>query len=243
MSILYITCVGSTAAKTPFYWEGARQRFQYTESIVLCGRPQVDAVTRFLDPNSTLIVLEHPFRGAEGYREAIRDILKTVTSLITFYKKRGVELDEIVVNSTGGTEKMSCIIKDCVSILREVHPCVSHYWGSRDGYSEPEYTRKPEIDNADFLPPSGKFFPEPVEIPYYETNAVNTFTEVKGVPEVKTGKKKAFRYEASLQIKSGIAIPLIVSFLLIAGYEFLHGRPFGAGLSMFFAMLFFLDME
>lgn len=150
MPILYIASIGQTAATKKQYWNDAREYFRYTESIVVCGKNLVENVTRFLDANANLIVIDHPFRGMEDYAKTVDSIVTQAVDLIVFYRKRGCDLDEIVVNTAGGTEKMSCIIKDAVDILKKIAPCVTHVWGSIHGYHT-QYTVKTDISSDDIL--------------------------------------------------------------------------------------------
>lgn len=172
MSIIYIASVGQTAATQSHYWDDAKEYFKYTESILLCGKNLVDQVGRFLDPNTNLVILESPFYGMEGYSKAVGAIVMQAVDLIVFYRKHGCELDEIVVNTAGGTEKMSCIIKDAVDILKQIVPYVTHVWGARHGYKT-IYTVKSNINAEDIISKANHFLnkaeqTEPNELDYFQ---------------------------------------------------------------------------
>ena len=145
MSIIYVASIGQTAALQRHYWDDAKAYFHYTESVIVCGQNLVEQASRFLDSNANLVVIQQQFRGADGYVGAVKDIAKQVMDIVDFYEKMGQSIDEIVVNTAGGTEKMSCIIKDALDLLRRLFPYVTHVWGSTSGY-QTVYTIKPKID-------------------------------------------------------------------------------------------------
>jgi len=188
MSIIYVASIGQTAANRRQYWADAKERFRYTESVVICGKNLVEQVSRFLDHNCNLVIIDSPFHGRDGYVPAIKDVVKQVMDIVDFYEKMGQEIDEIVVNTSGGTEKMSCIIKDALDILRELFPYVTHVWGSTDGY-QTVYTVKPKFDPAEItekIRNRGKLNKEePVELPIPETKrVVETQPIIKSEPVV-----------------------------------------------------------
>jgi len=148
MSIIYVASIGQTAATKKYYWRDAKERFRYTESVVICSKNLVEEVSRFLDKNTNLIVVDSPFYGMDGYSKTVEMIVRQVMDIVFFYRKKGHDIDEIVVNTAGGTEKMSCIIKDAVDILKKLFTHVTHVWGATCGY-ETRYTVKPNIDVED----------------------------------------------------------------------------------------------
>lgn len=152
MAIVYVASIGQTAATKSYYWRDARERFRYTESVLICSKQLVESVSRFLDKNANLIVVDSPFYGADGYVTVVKAIVKQVMAIVKAHEKRGHWIDEIVVNTAGGTEKMSCIIKDAVDVLRRLFPYVTHVWGATNGY-ETAYTVKPTINLDDICAP------------------------------------------------------------------------------------------
>lgn len=152
MSIIYVASIGQTAATKRYYWNDARERFRYTESVLICSKQLVEPVSRFLDKNANLIIVDSPFYGGDGYVSVVKAIVKQVMSIVKNHEKKGKWIDEIVVNTAGGTEKMSCIIKDAVDVLRRLFPYVTHVWGATNGY-ETTYTVKPKIDLDELCAP------------------------------------------------------------------------------------------
>lgn len=150
MSIIYVASVGQTAALNRYYWDDAKEYFKYTESVIICGKNLVSKVSHFLDPNTNLVVIDNPFVGMEGYAKAVEDIVKQVLDIIVIYRKGGYDIDEVVINTAGGTEKMSCIIKDAVDIIKKIFPYVTHVWGATDGYKT-RYTVKSSINAKDII--------------------------------------------------------------------------------------------
>jgi hypothetical protein len=188
MSIIYVTSIGQTAATKRYYWDEAKEHFRYTESVVICGRNLVDQVSRFLDHNANLVIIDHCFHGVDGYVGAVKDIVRQVLSIVDYYNKMGQGIDEIVVNTAGGTEKMSCIIKDALDILykfkerQDDFPYITHVWGATNGYQS-IYTVKPKIDAEEMYEKAAnrgkQKVEEPVELPIPETRKPVPVPEVE----------------------------------------------------------------
>lgn len=148
MSIIYVASIGQTAATKKHYWFDAKARFKYTESVIVCSAALLEQVSRFLDPNANLIVIQNPFHGTGDYTRAVEDIVRQVMDIIAAHSAKQRMVDEVIVNTAGGTEKMSCIIKDAVDVIKQMFPYVTHVWGGRVGY-ETIYTVKPNINVDD----------------------------------------------------------------------------------------------
>jgi len=144
MSIIYVASIGQTAATKHHYWTGAKERFKYNESVIVCSASLLETVSRFLDKNANLVIVEKPFYGTCGYAAAVEDVVKQVMDIIAAHANNGNMVDEIIVNTAGGTEKMSCIIKDAVDVIKGLFPYVTHVWGANRGY-ETVYTVKPNV--------------------------------------------------------------------------------------------------
>jgi len=146
MSVLYISNIGQMACFNEFVWINARKEFNYTESIFIVSSGLESEARKYIDENSHVIILAHPFHGTEYYEKYIDKIVKTVVTIINDYRRSGLDIEEIIINTAGGTEKMSLIIKDCVEILNDIHPNVRQIWGAFAGTTS-IYTEKPNIDS------------------------------------------------------------------------------------------------
>ena len=159
MSIIYVASIGQSAATKYHYWQDAKKRFNYSESVLICSSQLVDKVSKFLDKNTNLIPIENAFYGNDDYKKYVKAIVKQVMDIVAFYENNGQIIDEIIVNTSGGTEKMSCIIKDAVDVLKKLFPFVTHVYSGNYGY-ETIYTIKPDINIDEIIE---NFLPSKVE--------------------------------------------------------------------------------
>lgn len=163
-SVLYIAAIGTSASLDQRYWHEARKRFNYTESIALCGGKKIaEQAAKFFDRNTNVIIMESPFYGSDEYEEPIKQAVQIAKDLVIFYKEKHLEIEEIVVNSIGGTEKVSLAVRDIAMILKNLFPNVTHVFFACDGYNV-RYSVKPNINLRDFLPPIVSFSVQPETI-------------------------------------------------------------------------------
>jgi len=148
MSVLYVGSVGQTAALHRNLWEDAKRMFKYDEAIMLCSENFKDDAIKLMDASCNLVLMNSQFHGAENFKDTVVDMVKQVMDIVKSRDKRGLPIPTVVINTAGGTEKMSCIMKDVVEVLKRLLPDVKHIWGARPGY-ETVYTVKPELDLND----------------------------------------------------------------------------------------------
>jgi hypothetical protein len=183
--ILYVASIGQSAAKHRRYFRDAKRYFNFDESIYFVCEQLKDEIIPYLDKNSNLVVVKHPFSGNGDYLSLVKELVKQVLDILKFYEKHGQCLDEIIVNTAGGTEKMSLIIKDAVDVIKKIFPYVTQVWGGNVGY-ETTYTRKPNIDIEEFV---NSFYPGRKQIEFTYSIPENEFETVQKITEFCCGEQ------------------------------------------------------
>lgn len=108
---LYITPAGMTASRTKDFLQPARERFGFDKAIVITSCDCVISLYNSLKHDrANILALTNPLYGQEEYLSTIRRITCLVLSMQP-------APEEIIINSSGGTEKLSCIIKDLAQVL------------------------------------------------------------------------------------------------------------------------------
>ncbi|MFA5071166.1 MAG: hypothetical protein WC511_02235 [Candidatus Pacearchaeota archaeon] len=203
--ILYIVSTGITASKRHNFLQHAEETFCFKEAIVFCGENIVDEISLQLKPNTSLVTISNPFHGTDDYLSTLRKLFKQVRIILKKCAKSGNTIEEILVNTSGGTEKMSCIMHDLIEIMKhyDLAPVITHIWCGVDGYT-PVYTTKPKIILEDIFAYTVKIAGDPEE-------KQNKITE-DVPPEILCKKKKEspsrqkrneFRKEVQILEKEG----------------------------------------
>lgn len=144
MSVLYITSLGKTASKQKDALAAARNIYQFDKVVAITScslyyKIAADLLMSFGEENIFVHSIKRPYSGSDDYLDEIGTLLKVIESMVK-------DEDEIVVNSSGGTEKMSCIIKDVSDILRCQNYKVKRIFGTSDIHTgEVIFTELPDI--------------------------------------------------------------------------------------------------
>lgn len=148
MSVLYVTSLGKTASKQEDALEAAKTIYQFDRVVAISScslyyKIVANLLLSFGEENIFVHDIKHPYSGSSDY-------LDEVTILLNSIKSMAGKNDEIVINSSGGTEKMSCIIKDVSDILRCQNYKVKRIFGTRDIHTgEVIFTELPDINILD----------------------------------------------------------------------------------------------
>lgn len=137
---LYITPGGMTASRTKDFLQPARERFGFDQSIVITSCDCIIPLYNALKKDSVnILALNNPLFGQEEYMSTIR---KVVCIIINMQPAP----EEIIINSSGGTEKLSSIIKDLAVVLAAKFK-VTRVFGMYDKtLRAPIFTEVPHID-------------------------------------------------------------------------------------------------
>lgn len=108
---LYITPAGMTASRTKDFLRPAKERFEFDKAIVITSCDCVVSLYNSLKhEHVNIFALTNPLYGQEEYLSTIRRVACVVLNMQP-------APEEIIINSSGGTEKLSCIIKDLAQVL------------------------------------------------------------------------------------------------------------------------------
>ena len=137
---VYITPAGKTALLASNFLERAREEFGFDIVILLADVNLAnDLYNKFYRENLIVVPVSNPFFGNTDYLRTVRRIVKKVLLFCP-------EAEQIIINSSGGTEKMTSIIKDASDILSKKYP-ILRSWGVHDTISgEVIFTLKPDIN-------------------------------------------------------------------------------------------------
>lgn len=143
---IYITPAGKTACliddflKTPF------DEYRFDMAVVLCSSGHRSAILKKTEGYTTAVIeMQNPYFGSLDYLHIVRRVVSAVVSLSQDSP------EHIIINSSGGTEKMSSIIKDVYSILNLRYTC-SHVFGIYNTeLKEVIFTECPKINSTEIL--------------------------------------------------------------------------------------------
>lgn len=144
MRAVYITPMGKSATKQKDALLEAMQQFHFTDLIIFTSSNLYfelvgNLLERYPGVGISICPITCPFSGNTDYI----DILNQLIQLVEQIEKP----DIIVINSSGGTEKMSCIIKDLCYTLRQKNYNVKHVFGSVSlRTNEIIFTEVPDIE-------------------------------------------------------------------------------------------------
>lgn len=122
------------------FLERAREEFGFDIAILLVGSNMAnDFYNKFYTENIIIVPIANPFFGNSDYIVTLRRIVKKV---ILFCP----DPEQIIINSSGGTEKMTSIIKDVSDVLIRKFPVI-RVWGIYDSVGgDVIFTTKPDVD-------------------------------------------------------------------------------------------------
>ncbi len=122
------------------FLERAREEFGFDIAILLVGSNMAnDFYNKFYTENIIIVPIANPFFGNSDYKATLRRIIKKA---ILFCPNA----EQVIINSSGGTEKMTSIIKDVSDVLSRKFPVI-RVWGIYDSVGgDVIFTMKPNID-------------------------------------------------------------------------------------------------
>jgi len=137
---LYISPAGKTAVSVSGFLDRAKEEFGFDLAVLLTDTQYTSKLyEKFCNENVIIVPISDPLCGSMDYLPTIRRLVKQSLLFCP-------DPEIIVINSSGGTEKMTSIIKDAGDILSLRHP-VRRVFGIYDVVSKDViFTIKPEID-------------------------------------------------------------------------------------------------
>lgn len=122
--------------------------FPFDQAILFTSKQLEEQIRSRYDQSHagrySLVVIDNPFHGAEGYTQAVTDLYNKVMEI-----SDGPSMDGMVINTSGGCEKMSLIIKDLADLLKLQYYTVNIIWGIyNNDTKEVTYTIKPTLEDC-----------------------------------------------------------------------------------------------
>ena len=127
MKTIYVTPLGKSATKQKDALLEAKQQFNFTDLVVFTSSNLYfelvgNLLDRYPDIGINICPITCPHSGSSDYIDILNQLIKYVEDI-------GAD-NKVIINSSGGTEKMSCIIKDLCYTLRQKNYKVRHVFGS-----------------------------------------------------------------------------------------------------------------
>ena len=156
---VYITPAGKTALLVTNFLERPKAEFGFDLAIMLSDTGYTNKLyEKYREENLLIVPISNPYFGDTDYLPTVRRLVKQTLTYV-----RDPEL--IIINSSGGTEKMTNIVKDAGDILGLKYE-IMRVFGVYDTITKDViFTIKPEVDH----------FKEITEI----TNDVNELFKLK----------------------------------------------------------------
>lgn len=142
---LYITPLGKTASLQKDPLVAAKKQFNFDKVVGMTSdKLYFQIVSKLNKVYPDVEVSVYPISAVYSGNRDYYGHVQALASIVTHQLNKG---DEVILNSSGGTEKMSCIIKDVKDILRHRGIKVTHVFGTVDIHTkEVLFTEVPEID-------------------------------------------------------------------------------------------------
>jgi hypothetical protein len=139
---LYISPAGKTALLVDGFLNRAKEEFGFDLAILLTDSQYINRLyEKFSNENVVIVPISDPLYGSMDYLPTIRRLVKQA---LMFCPSPEI----VVINSSGGTEKMTNIIKDTGDILA-LRFQVKRVFGIYDVLSKDVvFTVKPDIDKV-----------------------------------------------------------------------------------------------
>lgn len=138
----YITPAGKTALAVENFLDRPREEFQFDIVIMLSNIGYVTPLyEKFHDENVVIVPISNPYFGQLDYIPAVRRLVRQTLLFV-----KSPEL--IVINSSGGTEKMTNIVKDAGDILELEYPVIRVFGVFDKNTRDVIFTQKPNLDKV-----------------------------------------------------------------------------------------------
>jgi hypothetical protein len=137
---VYITPAGKTALAISDILERPKEEFEFDLAVMLVDNVYISELyEKYQHYNLIIVPISNPYFGEIDYLPTIRRLAVQILLYAPSPK-------EVVINSSGGTEKMTNIIKDVGDIL-STHHRVTRVFGVYDRNSrEVIFTHKPTLN-------------------------------------------------------------------------------------------------
>lgn len=141
----YLTPAGKTAIIVDGFLDRAKEEFGFDLAILLTDNAYTAKLyEKFADENVYIVPIYNPLYGLMDYKPAVQRLLRQTLLFCP-------DPELIIVNSSGGTEKMTNIIKDAGDILSLKYP-VARVFGVYDVVSKDViFTKKPVLEQEEEL--------------------------------------------------------------------------------------------
>ncbi len=142
---VYLSPAGKTAVIVNGFLDRAKEEFGFDIAILLTDNAYtMKLYEKFADENVYIVSILNPLYGLLDYVPAVR---RLVRQTLLFCPSP----EMVILNSSGGTEKMTNIVKDAGDILALTCQ-VTRVFGVYDTSSKDVvFTKKPELDKQDEL--------------------------------------------------------------------------------------------
>ena len=140
--VVYVTPAGKTALHIDNFLDKPKEEFGIDLTVALTDIGYASALhEKYQKENLIVVPIYNPYFGQMDYVGAVRRLVKEV---LLFGRRATL----IVINSSGGTEKMTNIVKDAGEILQRLYP-IKRVFGvyNRDA-QEVVFTEKPNLDHG-----------------------------------------------------------------------------------------------
>lgn len=142
---IYLSPAGKTALNVEGFLDRAKEEFEFDLVILLTDSTYTTRLyEKFRNENVYIVSLAHPLYGLADYIPSVKRLVRQTLMFCP-------HPDLIVVNSSGGTEKMTNIVKDAADILSIDHKILRVFGVYDVVYGDVVFTMKPEIDRRDIL--------------------------------------------------------------------------------------------
>lgn len=137
---IYITPAGKTALLIGNFLDRPKEEFGFDLAVMLSDSAYTEKLyEQYSTENILIIPISNPYFGVVDYLPTVRRLVKQTLIF-------GASPDNIIINSSGGTEKMTNIIKDAGDILA-VKYSIKRVFGVYDrNTKDVVFTTKPQFD-------------------------------------------------------------------------------------------------
>ena len=142
---VYITPAGKTALFITNFLERPKEEFGFDLAIMLSDSAYTnDLYEKYKGEVLSIIPIKNPYFGVVDYMPTVHRIIKQTLLF-------GANPEQIVINSSGGTEKMTNIIKDAGDILGLKYPILRVFGVYDKASKDVIFTTKPAFDAREVL--------------------------------------------------------------------------------------------
>lgn len=143
---VYVTPGGKTATLSDDFLDKPKEEFNFDLAVILSSIELKDKIIKSCINHSVVVVeMLNPYYGDSDIEPVVRRLVKAIL-LFT-----GGNIDNVIVNTSGGTEKMALIVREVAQVMGVKYP-ISHVFGIYNKtLQEVIFTQLPKLDTVDIL--------------------------------------------------------------------------------------------